>query len=285
MSSANGQDAAASLKLYLGAFGALSIVTLIELLPVIGVMAVPPGGMLILAAIQLVCVGAVVVHVLGDKTENWRLFVVPLGMGGASAVVLGSLILTWGADYRTLGGATDPDNVAARYFGGYSGECNAWVTSNVTGTTYCSSPGLGWSNQSAYDAFAAKAPSGPDPEFASFDSKSLDEKKALLMAKGEKVYSNCAACHGAEGAGTPNVFPPLAGDSVANGGSVDEHIAIVLNGLSGKVIGGVTYAAAMSPWKQLSDEEIASVITYERNSWGNAGGIVEPAQVKAARGK
>lgn len=178
----------------------------------------------------------------------------------------------------------DPAYIRARYKGLYVGPCNTWVTSPNTGTVYCSSPTLGFSTDAAYAAAAAKvATTGPDP-FADFDKKSADEKKTLLMAEGEKVYgTQCAACHQKEGTGVAPTFPPLANDPVANGGPVEEHITVVLKGLSGKVINGVAYSGAMTPFANLSDNEIAAVITFERNSWGNNGGVVEPAQVAALR--
>jgi cytochrome c oxidase subunit 2 len=103
-----------------------------------------------------------------------------------------------------------------------------------------------------------------------------------LKTKGETVYSaNCAACHQANGKGIPAVFPPLDGSPVVLGPKA-RQIDIVLNGLhSGK------YPSAMPAWKQLSDSDIASVITYTRNSWSNkaAENIVQPAEVLAARSK
>jgi cytochrome c oxidase subunit 2 len=99
----------------------------------------------------------------------------------------------------------------------------------------------------------------------------LDE----LKAQGEKVYAaNCVACHQANGMGVPNTFPALSGSKVATGPK-DAHMNIVLNGKPG---------TAMAPFKQLSDVEIAAVITYERNSWANkTGDMVSPAEIKAAR--
>ncbi len=99
---------------------------------------------------------------------------------------------------------------------------------------------------------------------------------AELQAKGEKVYAaNCAACHQATGKGLPPAFPALDGSKIANGDKA-AHIDRVLNGKPG---------TAMAPFgKQLSDTDIAAVITYERNAWGNkAGDAVQPAEVKAAR--
>ncbi|HEY6821602.1 MAG TPA: cytochrome c oxidase subunit II [Burkholderiales bacterium] len=99
----------------------------------------------------------------------------------------------------------------------------------------------------------------------------LDE----LKARGEKVYAaNCAACHQPTGKGAPPAFPPLDGSKVV-GGPKEGHIDTVLNGRPG------TAMAAFG--KQLSDTEIAAVITYERNSWSNKAGMVQPAEVKARR--
>jgi cytochrome c oxidase subunit 2 len=101
-----------------------------------------------------------------------------------------------------------------------------------------------------------------------------------LKTKGEKVYTaNCAVCHQASGKGVPGAFAPLDGSPVVNGPRADQ-IHVVLNGLkSGK------YPSEMPAWKQLSDTDIAAVITYTRNSWSNkpAENIVQPAEVVAAR--
>jgi cytochrome c oxidase subunit 2 len=98
--------------------------------------------------------------------------------------------------------------------------------------------------------------------------------EAELVAKGATVYAaNCAACHQANGKGVPGAFPALDGSKVVTGPPQDQ-IHIVLNGKPG---------TAMPPWKQLSDADIASVITYTRNSWGNKSGDVMPAAIKAAR--
>ena len=96
-----------------------------------------------------------------------------------------------------------------------------------------------------------------------------------LKARGEKVYAaNCVACHQATGKGTPPAFPPLDGSKVAQGPK-EGHIDTVLNGRPG------TAMAAFG--KQLNDTDIAAVITYERNSWSNKAGMVQPAEVKARR--
>jgi cytochrome c oxidase subunit 2 len=101
-----------------------------------------------------------------------------------------------------------------------------------------------------------------------------------LKTKGEKVYSaNCAVCHQATGKGVPGAFAALDGSAVVNGPKAAQ-IDVLLNGQkSGK------FPSEMPAWKQLSDSDIAAVITYTRNSWSNkaAENIVQPAEVLAAR--
>lgn len=98
-----------------------------------------------------------------------------------------------------------------------------------------------------------------------------------LVARGEQVFNaNCAACHQASGEGIPGAFPSLiAAPSVV--GPQAAQIDILLNGKG----------AGMPAWKQLSDVEIASVITYTRNAWANSGTgtdpVVQPSAVTAAR--
>jgi len=96
-----------------------------------------------------------------------------------------------------------------------------------------------------------------------------------LAARGEKVYAaNCVACHQATGKGVAGAFPALDGSKIVNGPKA-EQIALVLNGKAG---------TAMAAWKGLSDADLAAVITYTRNSWGNkTGEALQPAEIKAAR--
>ena len=99
---------------------------------------------------------------------------------------------------------------------------------------------------------------------------------ADLKARGEKVYAaNCVACHQAGGQGVKGTFPALDGSKMVTGPKA-EPIDRVLNGKQG------TAMAAFG--KQLSDTDIAAVVTYTRNSWGNkAGDAVQPAEVKSQR--
>lgn len=97
-----------------------------------------------------------------------------------------------------------------------------------------------------------------------------------LKERGEKVYSTvCAACHQPTGLGNPPTFPALKGSKIATG-PIADHVNIVFNGKTG---------TAMQAFKgQMTDTDIAAVITYERNAWGNnTGTLVQPAQIKALR--
>lgn len=100
--------------------------------------------------------------------------------------------------------------------------------------------------------------------------------KAELMEHGEKAYAtSCAACHQLNGEGIPNVFKPLKGSVIAIG-DVAKHIDVVLNGVPG--------TSMQAFGAQMNDADLAALITYERNAWGNdTGDVVQPSDIKAAR--
>ena len=118
----------------------------------------------------------------------------------------------------------------------------------------------------AKKAEAAAAASSADREWSVQD----------LMARGETVYqANCSACHGPTGAGIPGAFPAMTGSPVVTGDAAG-HVDVVVNGKAG---------TAMAAFKaQLNDVDIAAVITFERNSFGNSvGDTVQPSTIKNAR--
>jgi mono/diheme cytochrome c family protein len=104
---------------------------------------------------------------------------------------------------------------------------------------------------------------------------------------GATLYrTSCANCHQSNGQGVPGVFPPLAGDLVVTAQDPTEHVAIVLFGKAGQSIGDVSYAGRMPAWgEQLSDVEIAAIVSHERTSWGNDAPLVSVKAVAAVRAK
>lgn len=98
-----------------------------------------------------------------------------------------------------------------------------------------------------------------------------------LLTVGKAVYNKyCAVCHGVDGRGQPPVFPGIKGSSVAIGHPISRHINMVLYGVKG--------TAMQAFGEQLSDAEIAAVVTYERNAWrNNTGDAIQPLDVKKQR--
>ncbi len=116
---------------------------------------------------------------------------------------------------------------------------------------------------------------------ASSSSASSGGTTPASAAAGAQVYaSNCAGCHGAAGTGVPKTFPPLAHNPVVIGDK-KTVIGIVSNGLKRTItVNGDTYNGQMPAWKgNLTNKEIAEVITYVRNAWGNKASAVSEADV------
>jgi cytochrome c oxidase subunit 2 len=105
--------------------------------------------------------------------------------------------------------------------------------------------------------------------------KTLTRSELMTLGK-ERYEAVCVACHQTDGSGIPPLYPALQHSSVAVGHPISRHIDIILHGISG---------SAMQPYiDQLTDEEIASIVTYERNAWGNnTDELVQPAEVARLR--
>jgi len=100
--------------------------------------------------------------------------------------------------------------------------------------------------------------------------------QTVLSRGGELYAAHCAACHQADGRGDPPLFPALAGSSIVVSTQADRHISLVMDGVPGTAM--QAFAA------QLDNEELAAIITYERNAWGNnTGDLVTPADIRALR--
>jgi nitrite reductase (NO-forming) len=108
--------------------------------------------------------------------------------------------------------------------------------------------------------------------------------KEQQIKAGAVLYSGtCSVCHQANGAGMPPVFPPLAKSDFLMQDKA-RAIGVVLNGLVGPVtVNGQEFNSVMPPMSQLNDDEIANILTYVMNSWGNQNGSVTPAEVAKVR--
>ncbi|MBD0255629.1 MAG: cytochrome c [Cytophagales bacterium] len=104
------------------------------------------------------------------------------------------------------------------------------------------------------------------------------------VKRGEAVYTaTCVSCHQVTGTGVPGVFPPLAKSDYLMG-DAKRAIRTVLHGLEGEItVNGEPYNQQMPSQSHLSDGQVADVLNYVRNTWGNQGPAITPAQVKAER--
>jgi mono/diheme cytochrome c family protein len=104
------------------------------------------------------------------------------------------------------------------------------------------------------------------------------------MERGKKVYDlYCLSCHMPDGTGVPNLNPPLAKSSWVTGDK-KRLINVVLKGLDQQVeIDGEYYSNVMAPHDFLKDQEVADVLTYIRNSFGNKASLLTAAEVKTQR--
>ncbi|MDB5811575.1 MAG: alcohol dehydrogenase [Betaproteobacteria bacterium] len=106
-----------------------------------------------------------------------------------------------------------------------------------------------------------------------------------IMARGAKLYEDhCTDCHGSDGAGKPPAYPPLAGNRALTMRSAVNPIRMVLNGGFPPGTNGNPRPYGMPPFRPtLNDDEVAAVVSYVRNSWGNRAGLVSPLEVDRFR--
>lgn len=125
-------------------------------------------------------------------------------------------------------------------------------------------------SQEEFDAFIAEKKSAGQ---TAHNDTTRQWSRNELMARGEEVYGrNCVGCHQKNGKGIPNMFPAIAGSDIATG-DIDKHLSTIVDGVEG---------TPMQSYRDvLSDVELASVITYQRNALGNAmGDAMQPYYVK-----
>ncbi len=136
---------------------------------------------------------------------------------------------------------------------------------------------------------AKKLADAPVADLASIDTPAADADAPIdpaVMEIGKAQFMVCGACHGQNGEGGP-AGPPLAGSEWVSG-PVSNLIIIQLRGLKGPItVAGkeYTFPAGMTPMAYQTDEQIAGVLTYIRNNFGNKASAVKPEQVAALRGE
>jgi nitrite reductase (NO-forming) len=116
------------------------------------------------------------------------------------------------------------------------------------------------------------------------DPKIAGLTKEIQMAKGQQVFmQTCFVCHQLNGQGIPAQIPPLAKSDYLMADK-ERSVRAVLQGMSGEItVNGKKYNGQMVPLNTLADEEVANVMTYVRNSWGNSGDAVTVAEVRRIR--
>lgn len=109
--------------------------------------------------------------------------------------------------------------------------------------------------------------------------------KDELVAAGKDVHEKqCAVCHQPNGQGMPPAFPALAGSKIVNGPLLSPDGKLIKNSHVDRVMNGKEGTAMQAFKNTLSDTELAAVITFERNSFGNTkGDLIQPALIKALR--
>jgi nitrite reductase (NO-forming) len=146
-----------------------------------------------------------------------------------------------------------------------------------------------------YIGKAAEAGSEAEKKVAALQAQMAEEIKSnpkiagltkdIQVQKGKAVFmQTCFVCHQPEGQGVAGQIPPLAKSDFLATLSKEDYIRGVLMGRTGQiVVNGKTYNGTMVPLNYLSDEQIANVLTYVRNSWGNSGEAVTPREVSRIR--
>jgi mono/diheme cytochrome c family protein len=149
--------------------------------------------------------------------------------------------------------------------------CSKGSQSSQNGSSTAASPSEGASAMSESSSGAASPAPG---------ASSMAANGALASSGGKVFTTNCASCHQANGQGVSGTFPPLAANPVV-AGNPTTVIHIVKYGLNGAIqVKGQSYNGMMPAWgQQLSNGDIAAVITYIRSSWGNTASPVTTSQV------
>ena len=142
-----------------------------------------------------------------------------------------------------------------------------------------------YSGKQADESYLSEKVADLAPVAAAAEAKAAGKltKEQQIAAGAFFFKGTCSVCHQDNGQGLPDLFPPLAkSDYLLK--DPKHAIEVALNGLTGKItVNGKTYDSVMPPMSQLNDDEIANILTYVLNSWGNDGGVISKEQVQAVR--
>ena len=142
-----------------------------------------------------------------------------------------------------------------------------------------------YSGKQADESYLSEKVADLAPVAAAAEAKAAGKlTKEQQIAAGAVLFKGtCSVCHQDNGQGLPDVFPPLAKSDYLLS-NPQRAVEVVLNGLSGPVkVNGATYNSVMPPMSQLNDDEIANILTYALNSWGNKGPAITAEQVANTR--
>jgi mono/diheme cytochrome c family protein len=122
---------------------------------------------------------------------------------------------------------------------------------------------------------------------AGASAQSNNKLVAASAARGKTVYlQRCMVCHQADGGGVPKLNAPLDASSAVNGSDVSKLIKYIVKGFADRIeIDGELYSNAMPAAADLTDQQIADVLTFIRSNWSNKAGPVTTLQVKQTRSK
>ncbi|TRX49866.1 cytochrome c [Fulvivirga sp. M361] len=114
--------------------------------------------------------------------------------------------------------------------------------------------------------------------------ESVVQSNVSTVDVGESAYKRaCMTCHQSEGQGLPGTYPPLAATDWVTGGK-ERLIGVVINGIQGEIeVNGTLYNGVMPPMSYLSDKQVADILTYVRNSFGNEASAITKEEVATVR--
>jgi alcohol dehydrogenase (quinone), cytochrome c subunit len=206
---------------------------------------------------------------------------------GDPAFLQGAELDAWSApnlrsDRRTGLGAWSVDDLKAFFKTGHNDRSVAF--GSMLDVVNNSTPYLSDDDITAMAVFLKSLPATADQPAYVYDDTAKPSQSESVRSGAAVYVGACAACHGADGKGQPPFMPPLAGNPAVLDGNASSLINLVLNGAEPLVVKGVPDAYRMPQFRvQLTDGQIADVLSYIRSAWGNNTQAVSIDQVKKLR--